>query len=218
MVEAEGENFASNCKQIDVHDLFLAQIKSELKRRGFSVKGKKAALTHRLINVLKLESKSSIAHASPFASGNAISGGPTEAVSLNNKLCMSTVASAMVQKSSNSQYEDFSVQQGDIVLLRKKEKILKMDVDARAQLQVVCEMSTSPGNNGIKMENRIQRLRALRTSCNEIRDEIIAVLPDSEVVEEAQKGIDYQQVIDSTLDIAQEYLFNLQNPNMATSA
>ena len=116
----------------------------------------------------------------------------------------------MMQQSSNSQYEDFSVQQSDIVLLRKKEKILKMDVDACAQLQVVREMSTSSGNNGIKMENRIQRLRALRTSCNEIRDEIITVLPDSEVVEEAQKGIDYRQVIDSTLDKSSYSIYKTQ--------
>ena len=186
MAEAEGENFASLGMEIDVYDLSHARIKSELKRRGFSVKGKKAALTHRLLNVLKLESKSSIAHASPFASGDAISGDPTEAVSLNNKPGMSPVASAMVQQSSKSQSEDFSVQQSDIDLLRRKEKMLKMDVDA--QLQEVREMSTSPGNNGIKMENCIQRLSALRTSCSEIRDEIIAVLSDSEVEEEAQKG------------------------------
>ena len=98
-------------------------------------------MTHCLINVFKLESKSSIAHANPFASGNAISRGPTEAVSPNNKPGMSTVASAMVQQSSKSQSEDFSVQQSDIDLLRRKEKILKMDVDA--QLQVVREMRKS---------------------------------------------------------------------------
>ena len=52
MVEAFGENgFASHSMEIDVYDFSLSQIKSELKRREFSVKGKKAALIHRLINI-----------------------------------------------------------------------------------------------------------------------------------------------------------------------
>lgn len=50
LVEAVGENFASHSMEIDVYDFSLSQIKSELKRREFSVKGKKAALIHRLIN------------------------------------------------------------------------------------------------------------------------------------------------------------------------
>ena len=89
---------------------------------------------------------------------------------------------------------------------------MKMNVDA--VIQVILETSKSPGNNVIKMENRVQKLNAHWESCSEIRDEIIALLPDSQIGEEAQKWIEYQQAIDNTLDIAQEYLFKLASKNM----
>ncbi|XP_022809618.1 uncharacterized protein LOC111346609 [Stylophora pistillata] len=43
-------------------------------------------------------------------------------------------------------------------------------------------------------------------SCTEVREEIIALISDDEVAEEAQKWIDYQRAIDNALDIAQEYI------------
>ena len=78
---------------------------------------------------------------------------------------------------------------------------MKMNVDAVTQ--VILETSKSPGNNVIKMKNRVQKLNAHWESCNEIRDEIIPLLPDSQIAEETQKWIEYQQAIDNTLDIAQ---------------
>ena len=45
--------------------------------------------------------------------------------------------------------------------------------------------------------------------CNEVRDEIIALIPADEMAEEAQKWIDYQRAIDNSLDIAQEYISKL---------
>ena len=42
-------------------------------------------------------------------------------------------------------------------------------------------------------------------SCSEVRDKIIALMSDDEIAEEAQKWIDYQRVIDNSLDIAQGY-------------
>ena len=89
---------------------------------------------------------------------------------------------------------------------------MKMNVDD--VIQVILETSKSPGNNVIKMENRVQKLNAHWESCSEIRDEIIALLHDSQIGEEAQKWIEYQQAIDNTLDIAQEYLFKLASKNM----
>ena len=89
---------------------------------------------------------------------------------------------------------------------------MKMNVDA--VIQVILETSKSPGDNVIKMKNRVQKWNAHWESCNEIRDEIIALLPDSQIAEEAQKWIEYQQAIDNTLDISQEYLFKLASKNM----
>jgi len=91
----------------------------------------------------------------------------------------------------------------EIQLLRRKEKILKMDIDA--VIQVILETSKSPINNAIKMENRVQKLNGYLESCNEVRDEIIALIPDNEIAEEAQKWIDYQTAIDNTLDIAPKF-------------
>jgi len=56
------------------------------------------------------------------------------------------------------------------------------------------------------MEIRVRKLKTHCESCNEIRDEIIALLPDSEIAREAEKWIEYHQVIDNALDTAQEYL------------
>ena len=89
---------------------------------------------------------------------------------------------------------------------------MKMNVDAVTQ--VILETSKSPGNNVIKMKNRVQKLNAHWESCNEIRDEIITLVPDSQIAEEAQKWIEYQQAIDNTLDTAQEYLFKLASRNI----
>ena len=91
-----------------------------------------------------------------------------------------------------------------IDLLRRKEKIMKMNVEA--VIQVVIETNKNPGNNVIRMENHIQKLNTYWESCNEIRDEIIALLPDSEIAKEAKKWIEYQRVIDNALDMVQEYL------------
>lgn len=49
-----------------------------------------------------------------------------------------------------------SHQLSEIQLLRRKENILKMDIDA--VIQVILETSKSPINNAIKMENRVQEL------------------------------------------------------------
>ena len=73
-------------------------------------------------------------------------------------------------------------------------------------IQVILETSKSPINN------RVQELNGYLESCSEVRDEIIALIPDNEIAEEAQKWIDYQTAIDNTLDIAQEYLSKLSSP------
>ena len=44
-------------------------------------------------------------------------------------------------------------------------------------------------------------------SCSEVRDEIIALIPENEIAEEAQRWIDYQRAIDNALDIAQDYIY-----------
>ena len=123
-----------------------------------------------------------------------------------------SVAHTQAGSNSKSHSEVCNPKLSSIDLLRRKEKFMKMNVDA--VIQVVLETSKSSGNNVIKMENRGQKLNAHWESCSEIRDEIIALLPDSQIGEEAQKWIEYQQAIDNTLDIAQEYLFELASKNM----
>ena len=85
-------------------------------------------------------------------------------------------------------------------------------------IQVILETSKSPINNAIKIENRVQKLNGYLESCSEVRDEIIALIPDNEIAEEAQKWIDYQTAIDNTLDIAQEYLSKLSSPKVDEQA
>ena len=61
------------------------------------------------------------------------------------------------------------------------------------------------------MNRWVPLLNGYLESCSEVRDEIIALIPDNEIAEEAQKWIDYQTAIDNTLEIAQEYLSKLSS-------
>ena len=82
--------------------------------------------------------------------------------------------------------------------------ILKMDIDA--VIQVKQDTIKSSSNNVIRMENRAQKLTGYMESCSEVRDEIIPLIPENEIAEEAQRWTDYQRAIDNALDIAQEYI------------
>ena len=84
--------------------------------------------------------------------------------------------------------------------------ILKIDIDAVIQVQQ--DTSKSSSNNVIRMENRVQKVNGHMESCSEVRDEIIALIPENEIAEEAQRWIDYQRAIDNASDIAQEYISN----------
>ena len=64
----------------------------------------------------------------------------------------------------------------DIQLLRRKEMILKMDIDA--VMQVILETSKSASNNVVRMENRVQKLNGYMESCSEVRNEIIALISE----------------------------------------
>ena len=202
MAHDEGGNFALQSSEEIVDELSLSEIKAELKKRGLSAKGKKTVLTQRLIDILKQE------ELQPLLIGKVQSGISTGShVSGDN-----SVAHTQAGSNSKSHSEVCNPKLSSIDLLRRKEKFMKMNIDA--VIQVILETSKSPGNNVIKMENRVQKLNAHWESCSEIRDEIIALLPDSQIAEEAQKWIEYQQAIDNTLDIAQEHLFKLASKNM----
>ena len=84
--------------------------------------------------------------------------------------------------------------------------ILEMDI--AAVIQVKQDTNKCSSNNVIRMENRVQKLNAYMESCSEVIDEFIALIPENEIAEEAQRWIDYQRAIDNALDIAQEYISN----------
>ena len=71
--------------------------------------------------------------------------------------------------------------------------ILKMDIDA--VIQVKQDTSKSSSNNVIRMENRVQKLNGFMKSCSEIRDEIIVLIRENEIAEEAQRWVDYQRAM-----------------------
>ena len=183
------KNFAplQSSKEI-VGEMSFSHVKVELKRRGLSAKGKKTALTARVIDGFKQENSKPLSSHEGVESTIAVQ---TQALSANNGPAESTGDHLSSQSSSHQLSE---------IQLRRKEKILKMDIDA--VIQVILETSKSPINNAIKMENRVQKLNGYLESCSEVRDKIIALIPDNEIAEEAQKWIDYQTAIDNTLDIA----------------
>ena len=77
-----------------------------------------------------------------------------------------------------------------------------MDIDAVIQVQQ--DKSKRSSNNVTRMENRVRKLNGYMESCSKVRDDIIALIPENEIAEEAQRWIDYQRAIDNALDIAQE--------------
>ena len=175
-------------------EIFLSLVKAELQKRGLPAKGKKAVLMARLIVAIKQEeSKPSCSQNENKKSTNTV---PKQALPVDNGPAAST--------GEHSWSQSFNHHLSDIQLLRRKEMILKMDIDA--VMQVILETSKSASNNVVRMENRVQKLNGYMESCSEVRDEIIALISDDEIAEEAQKWIDYQLVIDNALDVAQEYI------------
>lgn len=181
---------AENCASIKsaeeiVSGMSLSLVKAELKKGGLPVKGKKASLMVRLIVVLKEAENQSL-----------------RKVEVRNRLLQflqgdkGSAASTIDHLSSQSCNQKLS----DIQLLRRKEMILKMDIDA--VIHVKQDTSKSSSNNAIRMENRVQKLNGYMKSCSEVRDEIIALILENEIAEEVQRWIDYQRAIDNASDIA----------------
>ena len=99
-----------------------------------------------------------------------------QALPVDNRPAAST-AEHVSPQSSNHQLSNMQ-------LLRRKEMILKMDIDA--VILVILETSKRSSNNVIRMKNRVQRLYGYMESYGEVRDEIIALISDDEIAEEAQ--------------------------------
>ena len=190
---------ADNCASSEsaeeiVSKMSLPLVKAELQKRGLSVEGKKAVLMARLIVAIQQEeSKPSCSQKNNKKSTNTV---PKQALPANNGPAVST-GEHLSSQSSNHQLSN-------IQLLRRKEMILKMDIDA--VIQVIHETSKDSINNIVRMENRVKKLNGYMESCSEVRDEVIALISDDEIAAEAQKWIDYQRGIDNALDIAQEYM------------
>ena len=171
---------AENCGSSEsaeeiVSKMSLPLVKAELQKRGLPVKGKKAVLIPRLIVAIKQNNNKK--------STNTV---PKQALPADNGPAAST-GEHLSSQSSNHQLNN-------IHLLRRKEMILKMDIDA--VIQVILETRKDSSNNIVRMGIRVQKLNGNMESCSEVRDEVIALISDDEIAEEAQKWIDYQQGID----------------------
>lgn len=68
-----------------------------------------------------------------------------------------------------------------------------MDIDAVIQVQQ--DTSKSSSNNVIRMESRVRKLNGDMESCSEVRDEIIALIRENEIAEEAERWVDYQRAM-----------------------
>ncbi|XP_022807808.1 uncharacterized protein LOC111344814 [Stylophora pistillata] len=174
------DNCASSAEEI-VSEMSLSQVKAELQRRGLPAKGKKSALMARLIVAIKQE------ESNPPSLQNKSKGsthiGPKQALAADNMPAAST-GELLSSQSPNHQLSNFQ-------LLRRKEIILKTDINSVTQ--VILETTKSPSNNVIRIENRVQKLNGYMESCSEVREEIMALISDDEVAEEAQRWIDYHR-------------------------
>lgn len=62
-------------------------------------------------------------------------------------------------------------------------------------IQVQQDTSKSSSNNVIRMESRVRKLNGDMESCSEVRDEIIALIRENEIAEEAERWVDYQRAM-----------------------
>ena len=62
-------------------------------------------------------------------------------------------------------------------------------------IQVQQDTSESSSNSVIRMENRVPKLNGDMESCSEVRDEIIALIRENEIAEEAERWVDYQRAM-----------------------
>ena len=171
---------ADNCassgsaKEI-VSKMSLPLVKAEIQKRGLPAEGKKRVLMSRLIVAIQQEeSKPSCSQNNNKKSTNTV---PKQALRADNGPAAST-GEQLSSQSSNHQLIN-------IQLLRRKEMILKPDIDA--VIPVILETSKDSSNNVVRMGNRVQKLNGYMESCSEVRDEVIALISDDEIAEEAQK-------------------------------
>ena len=130
---------ASQSAETIVSNMSLSLVKAELKREDYrSTKGKKPSLLARLIVVLKQESKPSCSQNKSAESTTTV---PRQSLSVDNGSTRST-KDHLSSQSSNHQLSD-------IQLLRGKEMILQMVIDA--VIQAILETCKSSSNNVIKI-------------------------------------------------------------------
>ena len=116
----------------------LSQVKAELQRRGLPAKGKKSALMARLIVAIK-QQESNLPSLQNKSKGSTHIGSK-QALPADNVPAASS-GELLSSQSPNHQLSNFQ-------LLRRKEMILKMDINA--VLQVILKTSKSPSNNVIE--------------------------------------------------------------------
>ncbi|PFX17983.1 hypothetical protein AWC38_SpisGene17666 [Stylophora pistillata] len=147
------DNCASTAEEI-VSEMSLSLVKAELQRRGLPAKGKKPALMARLIVAIKQE------ESNPPSLQNE----SEESTHIGSKQALPAdyVPAASTSQLSSSQSANHQL--SNFQLLRRKEMILKMDINA--VIQVILETSKSPSNNIIRMENRVQKLNGYMESCS----------------------------------------------------
>ena len=130
---------ASQSAEAIVSNMSLSLVKAELKRENYrSTKGKKPSLLARLIVVLKQESKPSCSQNKSAESTSTV---PRQSLPVDNGSTRST-KDHLSSQSSNHQLSD-------IQLLRGKEMILQMVIDA--VIQAILETCKSSSNNVIKI-------------------------------------------------------------------
>ena len=89
-------------------------------------------------------------------------------------------------------------------LIRRKEKILKLDI--KTVVESINQLNESSERDAVKMENRLSKLNHYREQCTDIRGELVASLSDHAVEDEATAWANYLNEVDNVIDLAQAYL------------
>ena len=155
----------------ELSDFSVQKIKTELKRRGLSTKGKRDSLEQRLASALAKEKTEDTEVEEIPASGS------------EETVCTKNHA---------------------LDLIRRKEKILKLDI--KTVVESINQLNESSERDAVKMENRLSKLNHYREQCTDIRGELVASLSDHAVEDEATAWANYLNEVDNVIDLAQAYL------------
>ncbi|XP_068756894.1 uncharacterized protein [Montipora capricornis] len=169
---------SSSSQMEDLSQLTVDQIREMLGKKGLPTTGKRKVLLERLANAQR-DSKSNVI-APELKEGSNFAEASKEPLQVKSEVEIQEVSS-----------------------IRRKARVLQMDVDALIQDILYLSQNAS---NKIKVQLRIERLTVYRENYLQLRNELIALVAEDMIEEELRRWGKILSEVDKAVDAAHEFL------------